>query len=214
MIVEAAQQGLNARTKYPPTLLKGWWLTSVNKTGNFVYTILGDVAPEMLDSLRDCLCEPFPGCSTIVPVSGWTWEQLHLVPNTDANGIIYDTTQLLHALTANPCFKGVLLPVPPGWLGNPSNFRNPWADVSFTYMEKDKTIMQCASREGVCMFRCQVQFVHCSAAPSLKQCSQCHSLSHFAHQCKLPEGVVHCARCVGDTRPKHMISIAQDPIAP
>ena len=198
VIVEAAQRGLNTRTKFPPTLLKGRWSTSATKTGNFVYTISGDVAPEMLDSLRDCLCEPFPGRSTIVPVSGWTWAQLRMVPNADANGVIYDTTQLLHALTANPCFKGVLLPVPPGWLGNPSNFKNPWADVSFAYVEKDKAVTQRASREGVCMFGRQVQFIHCGAAPSLKQCSRCHSLSHFARQCKLPEGAVRCARCGGD----------------
>ena len=164
--------------------------------------ISGDVAPEMLDSLCDCLCEPFPGRSTIVPVSGWTWAQLHMVPNVDADGVIYDTTQLLHALTANPCFKGVLLPVPPGWLGNPSNFKNPWADVSFAYVEKDKAITQRASCEGVCMFGRQVQFVHCGAAPSLKQCSRCHSLSHFARQCKLPEGAVRCARCGGDHETK------------
>ena len=202
VIVEAAQRGLNTRTKYPPTLLKGRWSTSSAKTGNFVYTISGDVGPEMLDSLRDCLCEPFPGRSTIVPISGWTWAQLRQVPNSDANGVIYDTAQLLHALTANPCFKEVLLPVPPGWLGNPSNFRNPWADVSFAYVEKDKTVTQRAIREGVCMFGRQVQFVHCGAAPSLKQCSRCHSLSHFARQCKLPVGAVRCARCGGDHETK------------
>ena len=198
VIVEAAQRGLNARTKYPPTLLKGRWSTSAPKTGNFVYTISGDVAPDMLDSLRDCLCEPFPGRSTIVPVSGWTWAQLRMVPNADANGVIYDTAQLLHALTANPCFKGVLLPVPPGWLGNPTNFRNPWADVSFAYIEKDKAVTQRASREGVCMFGRQVQFIHCGVVPSLKQCSRCHSLSHYARQCNLPEDAVRCARCGGD----------------
>ena len=97
---------------------------------------------------------------------------------------------------------GVLLPVPPGWLSNPSNFRNPWADVSFAYMEKDKAVTQRASHEGVCMFGRQVQFIHCGAAPSLKQCSRCHSLSHFAHQCKLPEGAVCCARCGGDHETK------------
>lgn len=52
------------------------------------------------------------------------------------------------------------------------------------------------------MFGRQVQFVHCGAAPSLKQCSRCHSLSHFARQCKLPEGAVRCARCGGDHETK------------
>lgn len=89
VIVEAAQRGLNLHTKFPPTLLKGCWLTTTEKTGNFIYTISGDITPAMLDSLHDCLCEPFPGHSTIVLASGWTWAQLCRVPNTDSAGVIY-----------------------------------------------------------------------------------------------------------------------------
>ena len=195
-IVEAAQRALNARSKFPPTILKGRWSSKVEKNGNFIYTIAGDISPSTLPILSPFLCEPFPGDAVLVPASGWTWAQLRRVPIGDRDtGMIYDNDALYNALVANPCFKDVPLPVSPGWLGNPMNFTNDVASVSFAYVEKDKMITKRALREGVCMFGHQVQFIHCGDAPSVKQCSRCHSLAHFAGQCKLPEGTVRCARC-------------------
>lgn len=52
------------------------------------------------------------------------------------------------------------------------------------------------------MFGHQVQFIHCSDSLTVKQCSRCHSLVHFAGQCKLPEGVVKCACCGGNHKMK------------
>ena len=195
-IVEAAQRALNARSKFPPTILKGRWSSKVEKNGNFIYTIAGDISPSMLPILSPFLCEPFPGEAVLVPASGWTWAQLRRVPIGDCDtGMIYDNDALYNALVANPCFRDVPLPVSPGWLGNPMNFTNDVASVSFAYVERDKMITKRAIREGVCMFGHQVQFIHCGDAPTVKQCSRCHSLSHFAGQCKLPEGTVKCARC-------------------
>ena len=197
-IVEAAQQALNTHSKFPPTILKGRWSTKVEKNGNFIYTIAGDISPSMLPSLRPC-CEPFPGNAVLVPASGWTWAQLHRVPIGDhATGMIYDNNALFAALVANPCFKDVPLPIPPGWLGNPANFTHDTASISFAYVEKDKATIKHAMPEGVCMFGHQVQFIHCGDAPTVKQCSHCHLLSHFAGQCKLPEGQVKCAHCGGN----------------
>ena len=164
-------------------------------TGNFVYTISGDIDITMLESLRACLCEPFPGADTIVPVSGWTWAQLRRVPNADDNGTIFDGAQLLSALQANPCFKDAFFPVPPAWLGNPANFKHNFAEISFAYVERNKETTQRASREGVCMFSHQVQFVHCGASATVKQCSRCHSLCHFTTQCPMPKDAVVCAKC-------------------
>ena len=149
----------------------------------------------MLESLRACLCEPFPDADTIVPVSGWTWAQLRRVPNADDNGTIYDGSQLLDALRANPCFKDAFFPVPPAWLGNPANFKHNFAEISFAYVERNKETTQRASREGVCMFGHQVQFVHCGASATVKQCSRCHSLRHFTTQCPMPKEAVVCAKC-------------------
>ena len=195
-IVEAAQRALNARSKFPPTILKGRWSSKVEKNGNLIYTIAGDISPSTLPILSPFLCEPFPGDAVLVPASGWTWAQLRRVPIGDRDtGVTYDNDALYNALVANPCFRDVPLPVSPGWLGNPMNFSNEVASVSFAYVEKDKMITTRAIREGVCMFGHQVQFIHCGDAPTVKQCSRCHSLSHFAGQCKLPEGTVKCARC-------------------
>ena len=195
LFVQAAQRVLNLRSKFPPTLLKGRWSTTSDTTGNFMYTISGDIDINMLKSLRACLCEPFPGADTIVPVSGWTWAQLRRVPNADDNGTIFDGAQLLSALQANPCFKDAFFPVPLAWLGNPANFKHNFAEISFAYVEKNKEVTQRASREGVCMFGHQVQFVHCGASAMVKQCSRCHSLRHFTTQCSLPKDAVVCAKC-------------------
>ena len=75
-IVEAAQRALNARSKFPPTILKGRWSLKVEKNGNFIYTIAGDISPSTLPILSPFLCEPFPGDPVLVPASGWTWAQL------------------------------------------------------------------------------------------------------------------------------------------
>ena len=195
LFVQAAQRALNLRSKFPPTLLKGRWSTTSDMTGNFVYTISGDVDITMLESLRACLCEPFPGADTIVPVSGWTWAQLRRVPNADDNGTIFNGAQLLGALQANPCFKDAFFPVPPAWLGNPANFKHNFAEISFAYVERDKVTTQRATREGVCMFGHQVQFVHCGASATVKQCSRCHSLRHFTTQCPKPKDALVCAKC-------------------
>ena len=195
-IVEAAQRALNARSKFPPTILKGRWSSKVEKNGNFVYTISGSISPSALPILSPFLCEPFPGKAVLVPASGWTWAQLRHVPIGDeTTGMIHDNDALYEALIANPCFKDIPLPVSPGWLGNPANFSDKVASVSFAYVEQDKVTTKRAIREGVCMFGHQVTFVHCGDAPTVKQCSRCHSLSHFAGQCKLPEGTVKCVRC-------------------
>ena len=198
-IIEAAQCALNARSKFPPTILKGRWSSKAEKNGNFVYTAAGDIPPSMLPSLSTFLCKPFLGTAILVPASGWTWAQLRCVPIGDyETGMIYDNDALFAALVANPCFKEVSLPVSPGWLGNPANFTNDTASVSFAYVKKDKDTTKCAMHEGVCMFGHQVQFIHCGDAPTIKQCSRCHSLSHFAGQCKLPEGQVRCVHCGGN----------------
>lgn len=172
--------------------------------GNFVYTIAGDIAPSMLASLNEFLCEPFPGDAVLVPASGWTWAQLRCVPIGDpSSGLLHNNDTLFTALVANPCFADVALPVTPGWLGNLDNFTYDTVTVSFAYVEKDKATTKCAIREGVCMFSHQVQFIHCGDSPTVKQCSRCHSLGHFTGKCKLPQGVIKCACCGGDHEMKN-----------
>ena len=198
--VEAAQRALNRLSKHaPPTILKGRWSSTSDKTGNFVYTLSGTYPPDIIDSIKAPLCSPFKGPSTLVPANGWTWAQLHQVPNKDEEmSVTYNADDLMRALTANPCFQSVFIPVPPSWIGNPENFSSPMASVSFAYVEQDKAITQRATLEGVCMFGRQVQFVHCGDKAIIVQCSRCHSMEHFAQKCPVPEGEVRCPKCNGN----------------
>ena len=198
--VEAAQRALNRLSKHaPPTILKGRWSSTSEKTGNFVYTLSGTYPPDIIDSIKAPLCSPFKGPSMLVPANGWTWAQLHQVPNKDEEmSVTYNADDLMRALTANPCFQSVFIPVPPSWIGNPENISSPTASVSFAYVEQDKAITQRATLEGVCMFGRQVQFVHCGDKAIIVQCSRCHSMEHFARKCPVPEGKVRCPKCNGN----------------
>ena len=194
--VEAAQCALNRLSKHaPPTILKGRWLSMSDKTGNFVYTLSGTYPPDIINSIKAPLCSPFKGPSTLVPVNGWTWAQLHQVPNKDEEmSVTYNADDLMRTLTANPCFQSVFIPVLPSWIGNPENFSSPTASVSFAYVEQDKAITQRATLEGVCMFGRQVQFVHCGDKAIIVQCLRCHSMEHFTWKCPVPEGEVWCPK--------------------
>ena len=198
--VEAAQRALNRLSKHaPPTILKGRWSSTSDKTGNFVYTLSSTYPPDIIDSIKAPLCSPFKGPSTLVPANGWTWAQLRQVPNKDEEmSVTYNADDLMRALISNPCFQSVFIPVPPSWIGNPENFSSPTASVSFAYVEQDKAITQRATLEGVCMFGRQVQFVHCGDKAIIVQCSRCHSMEHFARKCPVPEGEVRCPKCNGN----------------
>ena len=196
--VEHAQQALNQLSCHPPVILKGRWSTMSATTGNFVFTLSRTYSPEFIHNIRESLCEPFPGKCVVVPTEGWTWAQLRQVPIQDDDGLIYSCDDLYNALITNPCFQSVLLTVQPSWIGKPENAKTETAAVSFAYIEKDKVITQHATLEGVCMFGCQIQFVHCGDKAILMQCSKCHAMDHFAWRCPLPAGQVRCARCGGN----------------
>ena len=170
--VKAAQCALNRLSKHsPPTILKGRWSSTSDCTGNFVYTLSGMFAPDIIESIRSPLCSPFKGRTTLVPADGWTWAQLRQVPNKDeGTQVTYDVADLMRALTANPAFQSVFIPVPPSWIGNLENFSSPTVSISFAYVKQNKAITQRATLEGVCMFGRQVQFVHCGDKAIIVQC--------------------------------------------
>ena len=198
--VEAVQRALNRLSKHsPPTILKGRWSSTSDRTGNFVYTLSGTFAPDIIESIRTPLCSPFKGRTMLVPADGWTWAQLRQVPNKDEETqVTYDAADLMRALTANPAFQSVFIPVPPSWIGNLENFSSPTTSISFAYVEQNKAITQRATLEGVCMFGHQVQFVHCGDKAIIVQCSRCHSMEHFAQRCPVLEGEVCCPKCNGN----------------
>jgi hypothetical protein len=202
-IVQAAQRALNKASRDPPLILRGRWTENVAKTGNFVYRLAGDIPIATILACRDQLCEPFPpGDVWIVPTKGWTWVQLRGVDVTYAEDdvdYVFEGDQLLQAFSANPCFQGVDIMVPPHFQGNPANFKQKVATVIAAISDPDNSRCQRAAAEGVCMFGRQVKFVRAGDSPSLVQCSRCHQVGHYfsSPKCRLPPGENKCFRCGG-----------------
>jgi hypothetical protein len=202
-IVQAAQRAMNKAARNPPLILRGRWTENVARTGNFVYRLAGDIPIATILACRDQLCEPFPpGDVWIVPTKGWTWVQLRGVDVTyteDDVDYVFEGDQLLQAFSANPCFQGVDIMVPPHFQGNPANFKQKVATVIAAISDPDNSRCQRASAEGVCMFGRQVKFVRAGDSPSLVQCSRCHQVGHYfsSPKCRLPPGENKCFRCGG-----------------
>jgi hypothetical protein len=202
-IVQAAQRALNKASRNPPLILRGRWMENVDRTGNFVYRLAGDIPIPTILACKDQFCEPFPaGGVWVVPTKGWTWVQLRGVDvsyTEDDVDYVYEGDQLLAAFAANPCFQGADIMVPPHYQGNPANFKQRTATVIAAISDPDNTHCQRASSEGVCMFGRQVKFVRAGDSASLIQCSRCHLVGHYSSspKCRLPPGENKCFRCGG-----------------
>jgi hypothetical protein len=199
-IAQAVQRELNHVTANPPIILQGKWSDMVQKTGNFVFRLAGNLSAEAVHSYGPLLCSIFPGDASVVPTRGWTWIQLRGVDieyMEEDVGYAFDEADLLKSFQANPCFANVALPVPPYWQGNPLNFTKPMAMVIAAILDEDNAICQQASREGVCMFGRQIKFVCAGDHPSLIQCARCHEIGHNASspKCRTPKDQSHCYVC-------------------
>jgi hypothetical protein len=194
------QQELNRVTANSPIILRGKWSDTVQKTGNYVFRLAGNLSVESVHSYGPILCSIFPGEASIVPTRGWTWIQLRGVDveyMEDDVGYAFDESDLLKSFQVNPCFANVMLPVPPYWQGNPLNFTRAMATVIAAILDEDNSICQRASREGVCMFGHQIKFVCAGDHPSLIQCARCHELGHNASspKCGTPWDQYRCYVC-------------------
>jgi hypothetical protein len=202
-IVQAAQHALYKASCNPPLILRGRWTENVAKTGNFVYRLAGDIPLSSILACRDQLCKPFPeGDVWIVPTKGWTWVQLRGVDVSyleDDVEYIFKNEQLLEAFSANPCFQGADIMVPPHFQGNPANFKLQTATVVAAISDPDNSRCQHASAEGVCMFGRQIKFVRAGDNLSLVQCSRCHQVGHYfsSPKCRLAPSANKCFHCGG-----------------
>ena len=88
-IVREVQSTLECSTRTPLKILKGVWSTSSHHTGNFVYTLVGDLPLAHITSFKKWLCGPFKG-SKLVTTRGWTWAQIWGVLLKDDNGVIWE----------------------------------------------------------------------------------------------------------------------------
>jgi hypothetical protein len=151
-IAQAVQQELNRVTANSPIILRGKWSDTVQKTGNYVFRLAGNLSVESVHSYGPILCSIFPGEASIVPTRGWTWIQLRGVDveyMEDDVGYAFDESDLLKSFQANPCFANVMLPVPPYWQGNPLNFTRAMATVIAAILDEDNSICQrCHGSDG------------------------------------------------------------------
>jgi hypothetical protein len=201
-IAQAAQRALNAIVRSPPTILRGRWAESVEKTGNFVFRFAGNLSPQVIASYRDSLCSHFPAAEAacVVPTTGWTWVQFRGVDIARVEGdseIIHSPGDLEKALRANPCFNDVIFCAKPHWQNNPANFRSNAATVIAAILDPDNSACQRASSEGVCMFGRRMKFVRAGASPSLVQCTRCHEIGHYYSSPKCWWTSTRCYRCGG-----------------
>jgi hypothetical protein len=173
-IAQVVQQELNCLMANPPIILRGKWSDTVQKTGNYIFRLAGNLSPEVIHSYGPTLCGIFPGEVTVIPTRGWTWIQLRGVDveyMEEDVSYAYDEEDLLEAFQANLCFANAAIPVPLYWQGNPLNFKKPMSTVIVAILDENNEICQCASREGVCMFGRQVKFIRAGDHPSLIQCA-------------------------------------------
>ncbi|KAN0135979.1 hypothetical protein V8E53_006140 [Lactarius tabidus] len=141
-IIQSVQWDLARQAKNPPAVLSGHWSTTVNTTGNFVFTIAGIIPPCDLMAIKPYLCCPFKGRTELVPTKGWTWIQLCMVPMEDLDGCVWGPEDLLSQFIANPCFQDTLICIAPHWQGNPLNNDKERSTVLAAIIDEDNSICQ------------------------------------------------------------------------
>jgi hypothetical protein len=119
-IAQAVQRELNRVTANPPIILRGKWSDTVQRMGNYVFRLTGNLSAATVHSYGPILCSIFPGEALIVPTRGWTWIQLWGIDveyMEDDVGYAFDKSDLFKSFRANPCFANAVVPVPPYWQG-------------------------------------------------------------------------------------------------
>jgi hypothetical protein len=201
-IAQAAQHMLNAIVHSPPIILRGRWLETVEKSGNFVFHFAGNLSPQVVASYQTSLCSHFPAAehACVVPTTGWTWVQFRGVDVAHVEGdteIIHNGEELLRAICANLCFNDAIFCAKPHWQGNLANFRTRTAMIIAAILDTDNSICQRASSKGICMFGRQIKFVRASNSPSLVQCLRCHEVGHYYTSPKCRWTTTQCYCCGG-----------------
>ena len=195
-IVREVQSALERSTRTPLKILKGAWSTSSHYTGNFIYTLVGDLPLAHITSFKKWLCGPFKG-GDLVTTRGWTWAQIWGVLLKDDDGVIWEPEVLERELWCNPMFTDATLSCSPHWLQDPHTLRGENSTVLVAYEDRDNRRTQEAVSKGIAMFGYQVQFVFVGDTPTRVQCGRCWQLGHRDGwvECKVPTTQVLCLRC-------------------
>ena len=198
-IVREVQTILNTKTAQPLKILSGRWSSNYAVTGNFVYTLVGELPMSHVQTYRQILTNPFGNCK-IVTTRGWNWANLKdVLRQNPGTGVVWEEHELLTEIRSNPMFAKASLSVPPYWLGNPYSFLRDRGTVVFAYEDVDHKITQRAINDGVAMFGSIVRFVPMGDVPVALQCGRCWQMGHRTDwpECRIPGNEVLCFRCGG-----------------
>ncbi|KAH9016989.1 hypothetical protein EDB85DRAFT_2155520 [Lactarius pseudohatsudake] len=197
-IVMEVRTEVERQCRNPIKVLSGRWSTTYQRTGNFVYTLAGEVSLPAILSYKQWLCGPFPDAD-IAPTAGWTWSHLRGVPTTDEDGSKYDKAALLKEVRSNAMFEEAVYTAAPSWQIPPEKHMAERAMVIVAYVDPTGEISKHALADGVFMFGSPVKFVVLGDKPALIQCGRCHLLGHNKNSllCKVPRTAVRCFHCGG-----------------
>ena len=201
-IVQEVQRQINAQVKNNPIqILAGRWSSSVKRTGNFIFTIRGQVNFPLVASYSRFLLAPFPG-SELAPSGNWTWAQLRGVPVWDETDTVHSQEQLLAELRSNPAFESAILTTQPRWQIPIERLTGDTGTVVFSYCDPDESITRQAREDHVFLFGTYVKFTISPSRPALIQCSRCHQLglARNSKACHLPVDAIVCFKCGGPHR--------------
>ena len=201
-IVREVQKQINAQVKSNPIqLLAGRWSSSVRRTGNFIFTIRGQVNFPLIASYSCFLLAPFPG-SELAPSGSWMWAQLKGVPIWNEEDSPHSQEELMAALRANPAFENAILTTPPRWQIPIERLAGDAGTVIIAYCDADEAITRQAREDHIFMFGSYVKFVVSPSRPALIQCSRCHQLGHARNSraCRVPVDALICFKCGGAHR--------------
>ena len=198
-IVREVQAVLNTKTAQPLKILSGRWAQTYDRTGNFVYTLLGELPMAHVQAYQTILTRPFGG-GHLVTTRGWNWanikEVIRLNPDTDT---VWEEDELLKELRSNPMFATATISVPPYWLGNPFSFQGDRGIIVFAYEDLNNKITQAAIDNGVAMFGARARFIPMGDVPQALQCGRCWQMGHRTDwpECPTPGNQVLCFKCGG-----------------
>ncbi|KAH9178326.1 hypothetical protein EDB89DRAFT_1901869 [Lactarius sanguifluus] len=198
IIAQGVRTAIERGTPNPIRILNAQWAKNVDKTGNFIYTIVGNIPMECILQFGKFLLQPFPG-GNLIPADGWCWAQLRDVLVFDEEGVFRDGDDLENELRRNPAFETAQIVTQPHWAGDINSTTTATSTVVFAYIDSSKTITQRAIKEGISMFSFSTKFIFCGDTPRPKQCGRCFEMGHATNtpECRW-NGKNRCVRCGGN----------------
>ena len=201
VIVLAARAAAEKASNNPIRIIGGHWAGGAKPTGNFVYTISGEVSYSELLPYTKILRSPLGGIGELIPSTGWVWAQICNITVLDREGCIYSAEDLLRDIQYNPLFADTMITVNPHWQLSEARLQDcDSATVIFAYVDEDHSLTHKGEKVGLYMFGQRCRLVDSSDTATLSQCGRCHAMGHTSNAptCPLPVTAVKCYKCGGN----------------